>query len=425
MPQTHEPWASYTARIEGITPCPSEPSNRVLVVNTTADEFDGSGDAGALVDANQAGEALSFREAMWIARNRAGGDTILFDPSVFPADRPATINLGSARFPADLSDVCIDGRGRGVVVAWDPSLSTDDKIPWPIQGGSRMLGLTVFYPPGPLRVKNGQVAACRLGTDGHADLSRGHWIAAETGSEIGPGNVLLGSMFVSSEQPFAIHVHHNHFGVDPVTGALLPVAIGVQTAGNGSTIDDNMFVVQRAAIFASLIGAADLRVRNNRLNVGTSGNETRLLLYAGEGSSIIISGNQIRGSGPALSLGLFAHAHITQNSVTGGNGIDASPFVITCCTIEGAQRGFVAPALGADGGVVFGGCPAKGSVEVFTDPQGEAKTYLGSTACAGDGGTWSLALDAGALESFVTTTFTDSTSVGLRTGALSAPVRVR
>ncbi len=104
---------------------PVNPSDDVvgisLVVTTANDEIDG---ADTMVDVSEAGglNDLSLREAIRIANNRAGPDTITFSASVFPADTPTTIEIdpnliGLFRLPKITgSGTVLDGTGSDVIV---------------------------------------------------------------------------------------------------------------------------------------------------------------------------------------------------------------------------------------------------------------------------------------------------------------------
>jgi hypothetical protein len=66
------------------------------------------------VDEVQAND-LSLREALTIAANKPGDDSILFQPDVFPLDAPGTITIGS---PLEVGgdSTTLDATGRGVAI---------------------------------------------------------------------------------------------------------------------------------------------------------------------------------------------------------------------------------------------------------------------------------------------------------------------
>ena len=95
--------------------------NGSLLVTTTDDELDGGA---AITTVAQAGGAadLSLREAIVIANNRYGPDTIRFDSAVFPAASERTIAVGAGMtIPEPLpeitdGDTTIDGSGSLVAI---------------------------------------------------------------------------------------------------------------------------------------------------------------------------------------------------------------------------------------------------------------------------------------------------------------------
>jgi hypothetical protein len=107
--------------------------NGQLVVTTLDDELDG-GDTSTTVDEVGGANDLSLREAMVIANNRAGPDTIIFDNTVFPPGVEKTIGLAAGwAQPSPLPPITdryttIDGGNAHVVLD----------------------GADVFFPSGPL-----------------------------------------------------------------------------------------------------------------------------------------------------------------------------------------------------------------------------------------------------------------------------------
>jgi len=81
------------------------------MVNTTADELDGGQ---SITDPSQAGDYLSFAEAIWIAANRGTPHNVFFDAEVFPAATPGVIHIRDFHaMPVNASGLCVDGRRRG------------------------------------------------------------------------------------------------------------------------------------------------------------------------------------------------------------------------------------------------------------------------------------------------------------------------
>ncbi len=103
---------------DGATPLSASPSttpkslafptmNAPIVVNLASDESNGN---------NQ----ICLREALARAGTQVGPDRIVFDPTVFPPGAPVTTLLSEGLGELNISsDVVIDGRGAGVILAVD------------------------------------------------------------------------------------------------------------------------------------------------------------------------------------------------------------------------------------------------------------------------------------------------------------------
>ncbi len=234
-------WSEWVDRL-GLPACPPAP---VLVVTTTASQLDGGG---GITDVTQAGPELSLHEALTIAANRAGPDTVTFDPEVFPSDSPRTILVAEELdFPSSLSHVCIDGRGAGVVVQW--SQASTQKA-WSLLDGSAMYGLTLLDLPSELEVTSSQVAGCRIGTDGvdvfFGDSSPPYVIVVHTQADIGPGNSFAGredySTAIAVLDSAQVAVRENYFGWDPVTRLDLALANAVELIGDATIVGNTVHV---------------------------------------------------------------------------------------------------------------------------------------------------------------------------------------
>ncbi len=110
-------------------------------VTTTMDRLAGPASMTSVDEVTEPG--LSLREALTIAGNRDGAQTILFDSKVFPASAPATIMLDSTLEVAG-EGTRIDARNRGV------ALETADGPLLRFTGdGQALLGATVIGGTGP------------------------------------------------------------------------------------------------------------------------------------------------------------------------------------------------------------------------------------------------------------------------------------
>lgn len=413
-------WGSFAATVPGIAPCATEPKQRVLLVNTTLDELDAP-DGTSLDDPAKAGPLLSLREAMWIATNRAGPDTILFDEQVFSADNPATIEMRGEGMPADASDFCIDARGRGVVIGGAQNTQTPR---WNLGAGSRILGATLLWPANGWNLGRGaQMAVCRVGTDGYMHLTQAEVALNE--AELGPGNVFLGYAYVRHFNSATIR--GNDFGMDPLSGVLIPVKNPILLWNASLLVEQNRFAVQGSAVRTVLpFPIADassgttlgsVTFRNNRLNCDSDAGDL-LSRTAFETSSVYMRlvlgpGNVIRGKGAVVVAP--SGMHVTRNSISGDDaGTRAMP-----------TTAVAAPVIRSiDGGLVEGTCARPGLIEVFADPSAEGETYLGTSSC--DASTWQFRLPdaAPAPGGNITATLTEPGPAGPHTSAFSKAVRM-
>lgn len=218
------PWGEYAATLD----VPKCPDGEVLLVDTLDDELEGGP---VLASRDQAGALLSFREALTIAANRGGPHSVYFDPEVFPADGTQVVLLRrNLPFPPRLSQICIDGRHRGVTFAWEPSIDTGcEACVWDLHEGSLQVGISLRDVPWALTVWGGHLAGCRV--------SSVYPINIGSGAKLGPGNVVgpLGSgpgVLVLNSMGLQT-IKDNFFGYDPTTGHVLtPLAAGI--AGSGA-----------------------------------------------------------------------------------------------------------------------------------------------------------------------------------------------
>ena len=403
-------WGTY-ADDPSIPGCPDAPE---LLVNTVADELDGGP---TISDPAQAGPALSLVEAMWIASNRPGPDTIRFDPTVFPTAAPATIRLsGDNAFPDNPTEpFCLDGRGRGVVVDWDPNADFRPLSIWRLGRGSLMVGLTLLHMPYELAVVAAQVAGCRIGTDGTIGFAGARpWaLDALGGAQIGPLNALGGQVSVraSLAQPPDAHVFGNDIGRDPLTGALLGGDSGMQLC-QPALIEDNVFATPRA-FWLTLESPGDgaLVVRKNRFGVdragtpiGSGGRIDSGNLFADP--AIVFSENILRDVTVVVPASRF---QMTRNSFYGAGSLAFSgpavvdpPTIVTATPTSATLR-----------------CGVAGTVEIFSDRAALGETFLADASCAA-GETISVSIPTTHARN-LTATLTDAAQ---RTSTFSTPVAV-
>lgn len=360
------PWGTWAATLD----VPSCPDGGLLEVNSLEDRLD---DAGLMTS----GSSLSFPEALWLARNRPGPDTITFDPQLFPAESPATIRLtGTHRLPSDLPDTCIDARNRGVIVDWGDPPSSDTLTIWGLGQGSLQVGLVLLNPPGLLVVQHSQVAGCRLGTDGRRRVAGpAAYSIRSVEATIGPGNVIANGAWMSTTV-----LRQNDLGFDSLTQVhlsdffLLRCDVPLPyVLGKWVTIEDNVITTASLSLFRDGV----VVMRNNRVGIdrqgrllGASGDGVAISGYGVDAVATIGPGNVITGAPNGVGIIGLATVEITQNSIWGNtNGIagatNVSPPVISSL----------------DGGVASGTCATQGRVELFSDRAGQGERFLGSTQC--------------------------------------------
>jgi hypothetical protein len=404
-------WGEYADTLD-VPPCPDGP---VLVVDATTDELDG-GDT--ITDASQAGPTLSLREAIWIASNRPGPDTILFSVDAFPPRDPKTILL-SGSMPLNLEQVCIDARGRGVIVDWGPESALLPGTIWPLRLGSLQVGLTMLHMPFEQTVWQSQIAGCRIDTDGTEaqilEWGRPWQLEVADGSLVGPGNTIAGQLGVRVVGgPAEVRIEHNSFGWDPIERTSLALEVSVNFLTGSATIEDNVFGAQ--GVWNSFDSYTGATIRNNRFGVDREGNSIPI---GGSGIGrfenspnsrfVIGPGNVVRGA-PMVAWITPPHVTLTRNSISANDE-----------GIVFAATSPVAPpvVVAASSTEVSGNCASAGTVEVFSDPTNQGEIFLGAAECTATE-PWSLAVSV-VSGRHVTATLTDADG---NTSAFSAPVTV-
>ncbi len=366
------PWGEYAASL-GVPPCPASTSP-VLVVNGTGEELEGGQ---GITDPVAAGATLSLVEALWISSNRPGYDIITFDAAVFPLAVPGRIAITNADFSQYSAEaVCLDARGRGVVVEWDSACTST--CAWGLGVDSLVVGLTFVNVPAPLRVSaGGQVAGCHFDTD---YVSLEPW----TNAVIGPGNVFASGVWALIVHVSGVTIRGNAFGYDPRDGRRGTLSSGM-SAFAPMLIEDNIFVTTGDAIQPATGATEPTIVRNNR--VGVDGSGAPLGPLAGglgtytSGTWIIGPGNIIKNNKRAVGIWKSAgrgqpdvRVTVTRNTIT--SNAEGIVYVETPLV--------VAPVVtSASGTAVVGTCQQAGLVEVFSDPADEGETFLGEVSCDG------------------------------------------
>jgi hypothetical protein len=411
-------WGRYITTL-ALPACP--PPATTLTVDTAADDRDGGS---TLASRAGAGATLSFAEALTIAANvgGAGAITIDFSPTVFPIDAPSTIVIATDPGSIwNLVDTCIDARGAGVIVEWDPAATVASM--WALGVGSRLIGMTLLGTPYQLNLGEGaQVAGCRLRTDGSTvfsgtgSASTISVVDPSGGSEtiVGPHNVIAGTFGVTFGGAEG-QVLDNWIGWDPLTRTRLDPA-GALLAGLTYFPYRRVLVAGNVIVSTVTVQAgADMRLvlTGNRFGIDRLGEPIAgaggFAYHSAGGEVTFGPGNIVTGTDLAIGVQWSVSepiVTITQNSVyANGAGISYLPI--------GSAPAAPTVIDASDSGA-SGGCTGIGSVEVFHDAAREGEVYVATTACSA--GSWSL---AAALPSGrnVTATMT----VAGRTSAFSAP----
>ena len=390
-------WGSWAASLS----VPSCIDGGLLIVNTLE---------GTLLDTTitaPPGPTLSLPEALWVARNRPGPDTIAFSESVFPSSAPGTIRLGSGpQLPQDLTEVCIDARNRGVIVDWAGLVNPNLNHIWGLTEGSVQIGLVLVNTPSPQYVIRSQVAGCRVGTDGLTASANGFFALTGTGAMIGPGNAIGGGAWFSDSEIFENDLNH-----DPLTHVTLPRAFIVRCDPPMVHIRNNV----AAGFDLSLFRTGEVTMNGNSIGVdrqrrpvgGTSSTGISISGYASTAYAFIGPNNVITGREYAVTVFSPTVVQVAQNSIWGNtNGIAStavSPPVI----------------VSVDGGFVEGTCATPGLIELFSDRGNQGEIYMTSTTC---GTTWQATVPRQPGRN-VTATLTEAGGrAGHGTSNFSAPV---
>ena len=371
------PWGAFAAALP-VGPCLD---GGVLMVDTVADELEGGE---ALSSPTAAGAHLSFAEALWIAQNTPGPDTILFDAAVFPVEARGTILLrGSYALPQSLANTCIDARNRGVVVHWSHSARTgapsDSAFLFGLGMGSLQIGLELRAIEQGQSVNQAQVAGCRyFSEDGDYEHPVSNQVTLNEAT-FGPGNVILGL-------PVGVMgsgtVRGNFIGYDPRTGQNAPPTAGVVLLGP-SLVEKNVIsaIFQAAHIYSdgtifrdNVIGfRPDTLAELNRPIDGVR-------ITNGFARAMVGPGNHIKASNAGVYISSAESVTITRTLITARQPIENRDFTPPVAAPEIVAAG---PAQ------VSGTCSVEGLIEVFSGSSFAVNEFIGEATC-GANRTWTL-----------------------------------
>ncbi len=398
-------WGDYSTALN-VPACAEAP---VLMVNTNSDELEVGM---TLADPALAGPTLSLPEALWIAFNRPGPDSIFFDPQVFPVDAPATIDMMHRHeLPQDLVQACIDARGRGVIVDWgapDGGLY-DFRSIWGVGAQSLQIGLVLLHLPSRQTVM-GQIAGCRVGTDG-VRLAEGPdgFVLGASGGIIGPGNVITGAV-----RSNGTHILSNAFHADPLTQTIFSGSAALRCDGTTSRVQDNVF--QSVTLY--LFRDGNVAFDNNLVGINRNGDPlpiqgpgVTISSYAVDATALIGPDNVIANAGTGIFISGDGPVTVTKNRIV-KNGIGI---------VYSAAAPIMPPTiLQLAGTTVRGTCPSAGRVEIFSDDLDQGEQLVGEVDCVATS-EWMTTI-APSTRKNLTATLTD---LNRRTSAFSTPYAIQ
>lgn len=344
-----------------------------IVVNSTSDS--GSG---------------SLREAIGGA---SPGDSITFDPSVFPPTSPATITLASP-LPALLQgNLVIDASDAGVVIGGS-SITTPEAYGLFISSNNNVIrGLQIMG-----------FSQAGIGLHGGA---QNNTIGGDR--DIGEGPLGQGNL-ISGDGTFGIGLWSNGTSFNTIQGNFIGTDVSgtiAQGSFSGGIFSDgadyNLFVDNLIGGYVdnglSLGGVSDGHniVRGNYIGTDPSGvadianSRANGVLINNSGFNVIGPDNVIAnndGIGIAVQGDVSVSNRITQNSIHDNGGIGDAFVALGIELIDGGNMELAAPVLldfDLQAGTVTGFTCANCIVEVFSDYAEEGEVYEGQTTADDDG----------------------------------------
>jgi hypothetical protein len=311
-------------------PPTSVPGGRTIVVTSAADSGPGT-----------------LRQALLDVQN---GDTVTFDPVVFPPTAPETIAITSALPQMSQGHLTIDASDAGVILDGS-QLPTDSWIPGLeiVSDGNTIRGLQIIHFTG-----TGIVVALH---------GRNNTIGGDRNSGLGPigqGNLSSGNDFGIGLWDFASH--------NIVTGNL----VGTDVSGTGDLGNRSSGVWVGEGGMENVIGPDNIIAHNDRCGIEVSGSD---------------------------SLGNT----LTQNSTHDNGGVGI-------CLLGGGNTRLGAPFFvdfDSTGGLVAGTACANCTVEIFSDSGDEGAVYEGQ-AVADSSGVFTFNKGAAFINTNITSTATDA-----------------
>ena len=329
------------------TPTPT-PQGRTIVVNSTADSGPGT-----------------LRQALLDGES---GDTINFDPSVFPPNAPGTIAVTTGLPQISQGHLTIDASDAGVILDGS-QLPTDSWIPGLeiVSDGNTIRGLQVIHFTG-----TGLVVALHgqnntIGGDPNTGLG-----------PIGQGNLCSGNDVGIGVWDFASH--------NTVTGNLLGTDVsGTQNLGNRSS---GVWITEGG--MENVVGPDNVIAYNDRCGIEVGGSDsigntlTRNIIHDNAGLGICLLGGNT-----ALGAPLIVDFDLTGGLITGTS-------CARCAVDIFSDSG--------DEGAAYEGQAVADSSGVFTFNKGApfVNTNITSTATDADGNTSEFSRPPGSVVRVIT-----------------------
>ncbi|MBX3179181.1 MAG: DUF5011 domain-containing protein [Candidatus Hydrogenedentes bacterium] len=407
----------------------------VSTVSTLQDVVDGNTMSPAHLIANPGADgAISLREAIIAANNRAGADTINFGvtgtillsgglPNL--ADGETTINGGG--------QITLDGNSLAGSIAGLRIVSADNVV----------RGLAIVRFPGSgveidgAAATGNLIADCFIGTNGQAPLgNNNHGVLIQNGAsdnlvggaDAGDRNILSGNIrsgvFLTGTGTSGNRILGNYIGLDSAgvaavangaTGVSLVAgasdnAVGGVEEGEGNVISSNI----TTGVFVSGAGTSGNLIAANLIGLDANGagslgnvrNGVAILDGATDttvGGDDPLAANTISGNGNA---GVLVDGAASLRNTVRLNSIHGN-FATGIALTSGANADIAAPEITMLGSVIGTAAPGA-TVDIYASEDGQGRLYLDTVAADGDGAFFSAIDLAEVVGLNVTATATDA-----------------
>jgi len=426
--------------------------------------------------------ALTLREAMRLATGEltaagldpteadnisgtpgpGSADTVTFDPSLFPADAPATISLTSTLPALGTGEDSVDGSGSGVIIDGGNQgldcfqvdsdgnairglqiqncqtaiilggTAANNTVGGPAEGDRNVIGpndgVGIEIRGDGNVVQGNYIGTDASGTESRSNAMEGIWIApgAENnvigGSNPGEGNLIAGNNLfginIDGVGATGNVVKGNYIGVDAsgrfplknryglvLGGGAQNSIIGGKERGEANVISGN----QSAGVLIRGSGTSGNVIKGNFIGPDSSGSKelrqgTEIWMLEGPQGNVI--GGTAEGEGNIIAhsgtVGVLIDGADTTGNTIRGNSIrsDGRDAIVSK---NGGNLGLAQPTIGSAGplrGTACAGC----TVDVYSGSE-ESQVYEGSTTADASG---AFTFDGALSGSLVTATATDA-----------------